>query len=102
MDRIGIQLQNVMKDGFRYPLNWVQSRIKWRLKQKTKAIGVIIPEISNNLFSEVIGGIEDEAFMRDYQVLILQTHESLEREIKTVSQMYDRRVDGLLISLSII
>jgi len=44
MDRIGIQLQNVMKDGFRYPLNWVQSRIKWRRKQKTKAIALQVAE----------------------------------------------------------
>lgn len=69
-------------------------------EKKTRVLGVVVPEISNNFFSEVINGIEDEAFTRGFQVLIFQTHESFEREKQTVQQLYERRVDGLLISLS--
>ena len=82
-------------------VNYRRNTVAQNLREKrTRALGVVVPEISNNFFSEVINGIEDEAFTRGYQVLIFQTHESFEREKQTVRQLYERRVDGLLISLS--
>ncbi|MFT6204290.1 MAG: LacI family transcriptional regulator [Spirosomataceae bacterium] len=82
-------------------VNYRRNTIAQSLREKrTRVLGVVVPEISNNFFSEVINGIEDEAFTRGYQILIFQTHESFEREKQTVQQLYERRVDGLLISLS--
>ncbi len=82
-------------------VNYRRNTVAQSLRErKTRVLGVVVPEISNNFFSEVINGIEDEAFTRGYQVLIFQTHESFEREKQTVKQLYERRVDGLLISLS--
>lgn len=82
-------------------VNYRRNTVAQSLREKrTRALGVVVPEISNNFFSEVINGIEDEAFTRGYQVMIFQTHESFEREKQTVQQLYERRVDGLLISLS--
>jgi LacI family transcriptional regulator len=82
-------------------VNYRRNTVAQSLREKkTRVLGVVVPEISNNFFSEVINGIEDEAFTRGYQVLIFQTHESFEREKQTVQQLYERRVDGLLISLS--
>lgn len=67
---------------------------------KSKAIGVIVPEISNNFFSGTIQGIEEVAYKRGYHLLIFQTNESFEREQISVESIINRRVDGLLITLS--
>lgn len=82
-------------------VNYRRNSVALSLRQKrTLSIGIIVPKISNNFFSDVINGIEDEAYTRGYQVLIFQSHESYEREALSVQHLYDRRVDGLLISLS--
>lgn len=82
-------------------VNYRPNPIALSLKEnKSRSIGVIVPEIANNFFSQAINGIEDEAYKRGYHVVIFQSHESLEREISNVSHLYARKVDGLVISLS--
>lgn len=69
-------------------------------ENKSKAIGVIVPEIANHFFSQAINGIEAIAYKRGYHVVIFQSHESYEREVINVQHIIARKVDGLLISLS--
>lgn len=69
-------------------------------ENRSRIIGVIVPQIANNFFSEVINGIEAAAYRRGYYVFIFQSHESYERELVTLQQAVDRKADGLLISLS--
>lgn len=67
---------------------------------KSKSIGVIIPEIANNFFSQLINGIESIAYNMGYHVVIFQSHESYEREVANTNYLVSRKVDGLLVSLS--
>lgn len=67
---------------------------------KTFTIGVVLPELSEAFFSASISGIEDVAEQNNYSVLIGQSHDSKEREIKIIETMKKHRVDGLLISIS--
>ena len=69
-------------------------------KGKSKSIAVIVPNIDNNFFSQVINGIESIAFSKDYNVIVTQTHESYEREVLNTEHHFSRSVDGLLVSLS--
>lgn len=69
-------------------------------KGKSKSIAVIVPNIDNNFFSQVINGIESIAFKKDYNVIVTQTHESYEREVLNVQHHFSRSVDGLLVSIS--
>ncbi|MEX6688372.1 LacI family DNA-binding transcriptional regulator [Danxiaibacter flavus] len=69
-------------------------------KQKSKTIGVIIPEIANNFFILVINGIEAIAREKNYHVLIYLTHEDYEREKYIVQHLQNGRVDGILMSVS--
>lgn len=68
-------------------------------KGRSKSIGVIVTNIDNSFFSQVINGIESIAYRKDYNVMITQTHESYEQEIKAVQNLSSRSIDGLLISL---
>lgn len=67
---------------------------------KSRAIGVIIPEIANSFFSQLINGIESIAYNMGYHVVIFQSHESFEREVTNTHYLVSRKVDGLLVSLS--
>ena len=69
-------------------------------KRKTFTIGVVIPEIVHFFFSTVISGIEDIAFKNGYNVILCQSNETLEREIRNVGTLLSHRVDGLLVSPS--
>ncbi|AKD56813.1 LacI family DNA-binding transcriptional regulator [Spirosoma radiotolerans] len=70
------------------------------LSSQTNDIGVIVPEIANPFFAIVIAGIEDVAFAQGYHVVIYQSHEDYEREVLNVKHIYNRRKDGLLVSVS--
>lgn len=67
---------------------------------KSRTIGVIIPEIANPFFSQLINGIESIAYNLGYHVIIFQSHESYEREVANTNYLVSRKVDGLLVSLS--
>lgn len=73
--------------------------VNLRMKE-SKTIGLIIPEVMHHFFSNVINAIIDEAEKNGYLVIILQSNESLELEIKQVDLLINKRVDGILISLS--
>lgn len=82
-------------------INYRANPIARGLKERRSySIGVIVTEIANNFFSQVIDGIESVAYSKDYQVVISQTHESADRERLNVEHLYSRSTDGLLVALS--
>lgn len=82
-------------------MNYRPNPIALSLKEnRSRSIGVIIPEIANNFFSQAINGMESIAYNRGYHVVISQNHESYERELVNTQYLAQRRVDGLIVSLS--
>jgi LacI family transcriptional regulator len=82
-------------------INYRPNPIALSLKERrTKAIGIVVCEIANNFFSQIINGIESIAYNRGYHVIITQSHESYDREVVNVQHLASRSVDGLLVSLS--
>ncbi|GEM62872.1 LacI family transcriptional regulator [Sphingobacterium faecium NBRC 15299] len=82
-------------------INYTANPIARSLKERRSySIGIIVSEIANNFYSQVINGVESIAHNKNYQVVISQTHESAEREKMNVEYLSSRSVDGLLISLS--
>lgn len=68
--------------------------------KESKTIGLIIPEVVHHFFSNVINGIIDIAEKNGYLVIILQSNESIELEKKQVELLINKRVDGIILSLS--
>ncbi|MBX5439236.1 MAG: LacI family DNA-binding transcriptional regulator, partial [Thermoflavifilum sp.] len=68
-------------------------------KQKSKTIGVILPELPNNFFTHVVNGIEFIARQKEYHVLIYITHERVEQEMALIRHLQSGRVDGVLASI---
>jgi LacI family transcriptional regulator len=66
----------------------------------SKTIAVMVPEVENHFFSQVISGIESVARANDFHVLIYLTHEDPVKEEEFVQLLRNGRADGLLISVT--
>jgi LacI family transcriptional regulator len=81
--------------------NYQPNPIAQSLKErKSHSIGVVVGEIANSFFSQIINGIESVAKTRNYNVIISQSHESYEKETSNLQDLTSRSIDGLLISVS--
>ncbi|MES2332994.1 MAG: LacI family DNA-binding transcriptional regulator [Bacteroidota bacterium] len=81
--------------------NYRPNPIALSLKEKrSRSIGIIVCEIANSFFSQIINGIESIAYDNGYNVIISQSHESYEREVINVQYLASRSIDGLLVSVS--
>lgn len=81
-----------------YERNVVASNLR---KGKSDIVGIIVPRIHRNFFSNVIGGAESILEEAGYCVLICQTHERLEAEIKALRTLRNNQVAGVLMSHAI-
>lgn len=72
------------------------------LKQSsTRTIGVVITDIRNQFFVDVIHAIDEEARKEGYQVFISETEEDCKREFEIIKALCERRVDGIIYSPTI-
>ncbi len=67
----------------------------------TRTIGVLVPRIDIHFFSKVLTGINEVATENNYNVLIIQSLDSLAKEINLVKSLVYGKVDGLIASISI-
>ncbi len=65
---------------------------------RTRTIGVLIPDITNPLFPPIIRGIEDGLGANGYTAILVNTDNIAAREIDAASTMRARQVDGLILA----
>ena len=97
---IGAELRHKIKliaQEFNYHPNRMAVNLR---KQQSGTIGLVLPHILNFFFPSVINGISEVLQNAGYQLLILQSGESLQREIENIRICYENRVDGLLITFT--
>jgi DNA-binding LacI/PurR family transcriptional regulator len=66
---------------------------------KNNTIGVIVPEINNYFFSSVLSGIEEIANLEDFNLVLCQSGENYEKEVRDTQALVAARVSGVLASL---
>ena len=82
-------------------LNYKTNKIASSLRSgKSHAIGVLIPSAEIKFFGSVVHGIEQTANLHGYNVLIYQTNESRDYEVKGIETFLSARVDGILVSIA--
>lgn len=69
-------------------------------QHKSNMVGVIVPEFVNAFFPMVLMGIQDVLEKVGYQVLIMSSNESAQRELNNVKTLEKNMVDGILMSLT--
>src|ERR1700684_1812700 len=64
--------------------------------QKTHSIAVVVPDLSNNFYIELVRGAKDYSASANYTVLIGDSRESWEEELNCLDSFDRRRVDGIV------
>lgn len=67
---------------------------------KSFTIGLIIPDLRDRFFVEAINGIEEIAEKENYNIILTQSHEDIEKEKSIVHVMIKNRVDGLVVAVT--
>jgi LacI family transcriptional regulator len=81
--------------------NYRPNKIALSLKSnRTLTIGVIIPDILNRFYSKVLNGIHDSADQYGYDVITINTKESIVKEIDSLQILSSGTVDGVIIAMS--
>jgi len=82
-------------------LQYKRNKIASSLRSgKSHVIGVLVPSVEINFFGSVIHGIESMANVNDYTVLIYQSNETRDYELKGLETFLGARVDGILASIA--
>ena len=80
-------------------VNYQSNAVAKALRQnKTHTIGVIIPDIVNPFFSNLVNYIEMELNKYGYTVILCHSRDNLEQEKKCVSKLNSWSVDGIIIA----
>ncbi|WP_405370529.1 MULTISPECIES: LacI family DNA-binding transcriptional regulator [unclassified Nonlabens] len=97
---ISAETRDRIKD-YAKKFNYKPNSIALSLKnQKTKKIGIIIPEIVHHFFATVISGVERVANQKGYQVIITLSGESFDKEVVNMEMLANGSIDGFIMSLS--
>jgi LacI family transcriptional regulator len=65
---------------------------------KSNAIGVIVPDITNAFYPEMVRGVEAAAQLSGYSVLLCDSSEDPQTEERHLAALFSRRVDGVLLA----
>lgn len=64
----------------------------------THTIGIVIPDITNPFFTDLISGAETEAGKNGYSVILCDSGEDPARERNNLNNLFSRRVDGVVLA----
>jgi len=86
-----------MVDAMGYRSNHFARNLR---QQQTNTIGVIVHELKSNFITSVLAGIEKVATEAGYDMIITHSSESAVKEAANAKNLFHKRVDGLIASLS--
>lgn len=68
--------------------------------QQTNTIGIIVHELNSNFITSVLAGVEKVTTEAGYDLIIAHSSESFMKEAANAKNLFHKRVDGLIASLS--
>ncbi len=68
------------------------------IHKRTQTLGVIIPDISNLFYAEVIRGMEDSAHESGNNLIICNTVNDQARRLASVKVLSEKQIDGIVIT----
>lgn len=68
--------------------------------KKTKTIGLVIPDIRNPFFPELVRGAEDKANEEGYNIIFCNTDDVLAKEEKYIDMLIEKMIDGIIFTAS--
>ena len=67
---------------------------------KTHTIGLIISDIRNPFYPELVQGVEELAVKNDYNVFLCNTDYDIEKGLKSIGALIKRKIDGIVLASS--
>jgi LacI family transcriptional regulator len=67
---------------------------------RTQVLGMILPDVTNPFYPEVIVGAEEIARAANYSVMLCNANEDARQEQQQLNTLFSHRVDGVLIACS--
>ncbi len=64
----------------------------------TKTVGVVVTNITNSFYANVVAGVEDVMDAHGYNIVLNSTHEDPEREMRAIKLLLEQRVDGIILA----
>jgi LacI family transcriptional regulator len=92
-ERLKRRVLDVIRELDYHP-NHVARSLKLR---RTKMLGMVVTDITNPFFPQMVRGAEDAAWKHNYILITFNTDEQLERERQVLSALRTRRVDGIVL-----
>lgn len=65
---------------------------------RTHIIGLVVPDISNPFFVEILRGVEDEAIKNGYEVMVCNSNDQTALQTRHLNALHAQRVDGILLA----
>ena len=63
---------------------------------KSRTLGIVVPDITNPFFAEIARAIEDSASSEDYSVILCNTDNEIKKERKYIELLVSKLVDGVI------
>lgn len=67
-------------------------------KSETKIVGVLVPNVQNPFFAELVCGVEESCRLAGYSVFLCNSDNDPKRQQQYMRTLLEKRVDGLLLS----
>ncbi|MDP4145572.1 MAG: LacI family DNA-binding transcriptional regulator [Bacillota bacterium] len=64
--------------------------------QKTRTIGIVIPDISSQFYPEIVRGAEDVANIYNYNIILCNTDLDSQKEMEYLKVLKEKMVDGVI------
>lgn len=64
--------------------------------QRTRTIGIVIPDISSHIYPEIVRGTEDVANIYNYNIMLCNSDLDIEKEKEYLRVLKEKMVDGVL------
>jgi len=91
--KLANRVRNVVNESGYFPNTQARSLVSGR----SRTLGIIISDITNPFFPELIKGFEDAAVEQGYEILVGSTYYDRNRMSRCVRRMRERRVDGVAV-----
>ncbi len=79
-------------------LGYRPDRIAQALRvQSTGLVGIVVPEVSNPFFAEIIAALEIALRGKEFEMVLADSRGSVDEEARRIETLIDRKVDGLVV-----
>lgn len=79
-------------------MDYVPNALARNLSRKeSDVIGVVVPDVSNSFYIELIKGVMEEANNNGLSIVFFNSDKSIEKELKAMKMLREQRIKGMLL-----